>query len=78
MYLGYDWLIRVQLIPNIAQNSGKICNNSAKICNKFFERRDLAAEKTKIRRLNFHVCLKIEDHKQSTLTKNVESDFKFA
>ena len=33
MFLGCDWLIRVQLIQNITQNSAKICNNSAKICN---------------------------------------------
>ena len=26
MFLGCDWLIRVQLIPNITQNSAKICN----------------------------------------------------
>ena len=32
MFLGCDWLIRVQLMPNITQNSAKICNNSAKIC----------------------------------------------
>ena len=44
MFLGCDWLIRVQLIPNITQNSAKICNNSAKICNKLFERWDLLAE----------------------------------
>ena len=57
MFLGCDWLIRVQLIPNIIQNSAKICNtvqksvttvqksnNSAKICNKLFERWDLLAE----------------------------------
>ena len=59
MFLGCDWLIRVQLIPNITQNSAKICNNSAKICNKLFERRDLLAEKPKIWRPNFHVCSKI-------------------
>ena len=73
MFLGCDWLIRVQLIPNITQNSAKICNNSAKICNnvpkicnnsakicnKLFERWDLLTEKPKIWRPNFHVCLKI-------------------
>ena len=59
MFLGCDWLIRVQLIPNITQNSAKICNNSAKICNKLFERWDLLAEKPKIWRPNFQVCLKI-------------------
>ena len=66
MFLGCDWLIRVLLIPSITQNSAKICNNSAKICNnsakicnKLFERWDLLAEKPKIWRPNFHVCLKI-------------------
>ena len=30
MFLGCDWLIRVQLIPNITQNSAKICNTVQK------------------------------------------------
>ena len=30
MFLGCDWLIRVQLIPNIIQNSAKICNTVQK------------------------------------------------
>ena len=30
MFLGCDWLIRVQLIPNISQNSAKICNTVQK------------------------------------------------
>ena len=30
MFLGCDWLIRVQLIPNIIQNSAKICNRVQK------------------------------------------------
>ena len=88
MFLGCDWLIRVQLIPNITQNSAKICNNSAKICNnsakicnnsakicnnsakicnKLFERWDLLAEKPKIWRPNFHVCLKISSKFQHNL-----------
>ena len=81
MFLGCDWLIRVQLIPNITQNnakicnnsakicnnSAKICNNSAKICNKLFERWDLLAEKAKIWRPNFHVCLKISSKFQHNL-----------
>ena len=67
MFLGCDWLIRVQLIPNITQNSAKICNNSAKICSKLFERWDLLAEKTKIWRPNFHVCLKISSKFQHNL-----------
>ena len=82
MFLGCDWLIRVQLIPNIIQNSAKICNtvqksvttvqksvtrNSAKICNKLFERWNLLAEKPKIWRLNFHVCLKISSKFQHNL-----------
>ena len=81
MFLGCDWLIRVQLMPNITQNSAKICNNSAKICNnsakicnnsakicnKLFERWDLLAEKPKIWRPNFHVCLKISSKFQHNL-----------
>ena len=92
MFLGCDWLIRVQLIQNITQNSAKsvttvqksvttvqksvtttgnnsakICNNSAKICNKLFERWDLLAEKPKIWRPNFHVCLKISSKFQHNL-----------
>ena len=81
MFLGCDWLIRVQLIPNITQNSAKICNNSAKICNnsakicnnsakicnKLFERWDLLAEKPKKWRPNFHVCLKISSKFQHNL-----------
>ena len=88
MFLGCDWLIREQLIPNITQNSAKICNtvqksvttvqksvttvqkicnNSAKICNKLFERWDLLAEKPKIWRPNFHVCLKISSKFQHNL-----------
>ena len=67
MFLGCDWLIRVQLIPNITQNSAKICNSSAKICNKLFERWDLLAEKPKIWRPNFHVCLKISSKFQHNL-----------
>ena len=67
MFLGCDWLIRVQLIPNITQNSAKICNNSAKICNKLFERWDLLAEKPKIWRPNFHVCLEISSKFQHNL-----------
>ena len=82
MFLGCDWLIRVQLIPNITQNSAKICNtvqksvttvqksvinNSAKICNKLFERWDLLAKKPKIWRPNFHVCLKISSKFQHNL-----------
>ena len=67
MFLGCDWLIRVQLIPSITQNSAKICNNSAKICNKLFERWDLLAEKPKIWRPNFHVCLKISSKSQHNL-----------
>ena len=30
MFLGCDWLIRVQLIPNITQNCAKICNTVQK------------------------------------------------
>ena len=30
MFPGCDWLIRVQLIPNITQNSAKICNTVQK------------------------------------------------
>ena len=30
MFLGCDWLIRVQLIPNITQTSAKICNTVQK------------------------------------------------
>ena len=30
MFLGCDWLIRVQLIQNITQNSAKICNTVQK------------------------------------------------
>ena len=30
MFLGCDWLIRVQLIPNITQNSAKICKTVQK------------------------------------------------
>ena len=30
MFLGYDWLIRVQLIPSITQNSAKNCNTVQK------------------------------------------------
>ena len=60
MFLGCDWLIRVQLIPNITQNS-------AKICNKLFERWDLLAEKPKIWRPNLHVCLKISSKFQHNL-----------
>ena len=30
MFLGCDWLIRVQLIPNITQNSAKICHTVQK------------------------------------------------
>ena len=30
MFLGCDWLIRVHLIPNITQNSAKICNTVQK------------------------------------------------
>ena len=30
MFLGCDWLIRVQLIENITQNSAKICNTVQK------------------------------------------------
>ena len=30
MFLGCDWLIRVQLIPNNTQNSAKICNTVQK------------------------------------------------
>ena len=88
MFLGCDWLIRVHLIPNITQNSAKICNNSAeicnnsakicnnsakicnnsaKICNELFERWDLLAEKPKIWRPNFHVCLKISSKFQHNL-----------
>ena len=67
MFLGCDWLIRVQLIPNITQNSAKICNNSAKICNKLFQRWDLLAKKPKIWRPNFHVCLKISSKFQHNL-----------
>ena len=67
MFLGCDWLIRVRLIPNITQNSAKICNNSAKICNNLFERWDLLAEKPKIWRPNFHVCLKISSKFQHNL-----------
>ena len=73
MFLGCDLLIRVQLIPNtqnsakICNYSAKICNNSAKICNKLFERWDLLAEKPKIWRPNFHVCLKISSKFQHNL-----------
>ena len=30
MFLGCDWLIRAKLIPNITQNSAKICNTVQK------------------------------------------------
>ena len=30
MFLGCDWLIQEQLIPNIPQNSAKICNTVQK------------------------------------------------
>ena len=44
MFLGCDWLIRVQLIPSITQNSAKICNNSAKICFTRRKTKNMAAE----------------------------------
>ena len=75
MFLGCDWLIRVQLIPNITQNGAKICNNcakicnnSAKICNKLFERWDLLAEKLKICRPDFHVRRNFNTIWDSSLT----------
>ena len=65
MFLGCGWLIRVQLIPNITQNSAKICNTVQKSVTTVqksvttVQKSVLLTEKPKIWRPNFHVCLKI-------------------
>ena len=54
-------------MTSIDLRDAKICHNSAKICNKLFERWYLLAEKPKIWRPNFHVCLKISSKFQHNL-----------
>ena len=81
MFLGCDWLIRVQLIPNIIQNSAKICNTVQKsvttvqksvttvqkyVISSLSD--GIYSQKPKIWRPNyFHVCLKISSQFQHNL-----------
>ena len=67
MFLGCDWLIRVQLIPNITQNSAKICNTVQKSVTTVQKSVTTVQKSVTTWRPNFHVCLKISSKFQHNL-----------
>ena len=66
MFLGCDWLIRVQLIPNITQNSAKICNTVQK---------SVTTVQKSVTTVQKSVISSLSDGIYSQKTKNMAAEF---